>query len=239
MVSYWELRGEAAVWPGTLNRSLLIESQVQAGHYLADMADKGNWNQVKRQLDPENHLVDVKQWRPGDETWSTVLHQAARQGAPADVIAWLLKRGALKSQRDADGRTAFDIAVAEDQSQECLEILRPTTSPLSPERIDALEVQLGAVIDALIQGMFAGDDLSRLFRFPPVGVLHELSPPELWFQVPLMMGGVRVVLCRGYLEVLAGRRVPTNSGEMRVDIRRYVVTHKGSINVYDGDLVSS
>jgi len=104
MTTYWQLRGQAVVWPGVTKVSLMTAAQVQARRYLADMAAKGNWQRVIQDLNPDNHLLDVNQWRPGDASWTTVLHEAAKQGAPLDVVSWLINRGALRSQRDAEGK---------------------------------------------------------------------------------------------------------------------------------------
>ncbi|MEB3032077.1 ankyrin repeat domain-containing protein [[Mycobacterium] nativiensis] len=239
MMTYWQLRGEADVWPGIVGRSLLIDSQWQAGNYLADMAAKGNWPKVMQELNPDNHLLDVKQWRPGDRSCSTVLHQAATGGASSDVLSWLIGRGALRSQEDADGRTAYDMAALNGASPELLELLTPPPSPLEPERIETLNAHLAVTIDELIQPLFGSQDLRRLFRYPPVGVLHEVPGQELWLQVPNLMGGVRVILRRGYLELLFGYRRFGESGEVHVTTAAYLITHRGVLRVYDGYLTSA
>jgi hypothetical protein len=64
MMTYRELRGDAAVWPGNLDRSSFIDSQFQAGMYLDDCAKAGNWDKVLKILDPGNHLVAINQSRP-------------------------------------------------------------------------------------------------------------------------------------------------------------------------------
>lgn len=234
MTTYGELRGQAVVWPGVANRSLMVGSQVEAGCYLADMAAKGNWHRVMHDLDPENHLLDVNQWRPGDGSWITVLHEAAKQGAPLDVVSWLINRGALRSQKDAEGRTPYELAKVQGHGADLLDLLAPPPPPLSTEQIDRLDSLLAEAIDHFIQPTFEGQDLRRLFRYPPVGVLHELPARELWLQLPPILGGLRVTLQRGYLDLLAGYRSPTPAGGIEVRTWGFVITGRGVSTVYEG-----
>lgn len=222
------------VWPGVMHKSLLVKFQFQAGVYLADMAKRGNWQKVLHELDPDNHLVDVKQWRPGGKSWLTVLHQAAWNGAPLDVVSLLIDRGALRSQPDAQGRTAYDIAAQHDQSADLLELLTPPPAPLDRARVDALNANLAATIDDLIQQLFRGEDLRKLFRYPPVEVLHEVPGQELWLPVPYLWGGFRVSLQPNHLELLGGYREQSPSGDVHVATAGYVITDDGSAQVYEG-----
>src|SRR5574337_283939 len=88
------------------------------------MAKRGNWRTVLRTLDRGDRLVEVKQWRPGGKTWLTVLHQAGWNGAPLDVAARLIERGALRSQTDARGRTS-----SAGRSARAAEAAAPTVEP--------------------------------------------------------------------------------------------------------------
>ena len=212
----------------------MTAAQVQARRYLADMAAKGNWQRVIQDLNPENHLLDVNQWRPGDASWTTVLHEAAKQGAPLDVVSWLINRGALRSQRDAEGKTPYDVAKLEGHAPELLDLLAPPPSPLSREQIDRLDSLLAKAIDWFFESPFEGQDLRELFRYPPVGVLHEVPGQELWMQAPTFSGGLRVALRRGYLEMLAGYRnfMPDSAVEVRT--WGFVITERGITKVYEG-----
>ncbi|MCB0931248.1 MAG: ankyrin repeat domain-containing protein [Mycobacterium sp.] len=234
MTTFWELRGNAVVWPGVISRSLMVESQIQAGGYLADMAAKGNWSRVIQDLDPDNHLVDVNQWRPGDTSWTTVLHEAARQGAPLEVVTWLVDRGALRSQRDSENRTAYEVAEYQGQPPELLDLLAPPPSPLSPELIEILDSRMAEVMDQFVQPAYEGQDLRRVFRYPPVGVLHEVRGNELWLQLPPASGGLRVTLQRGYIDVLFGYRSFMPDGAVEVRTWGYVLTQGGRSRVYEG-----
>ena len=85
-----------------------------ASHRLADAAKTGDWSTVFDLLDDPDQLVDINWWRPGGPAWFTVLHQAAWHGAPTEVAAELIRRGALRSLRDSRGRTAHDIRCQRD-----------------------------------------------------------------------------------------------------------------------------
>lgn len=210
VTTYSDLRGKAAAWPGAMDPILLSKRQVQAGMYLADRAKRGQWRKVLREVSHPDRLVDVKQWRPGGTSWLTVLHQAAWNGAPPEVVTELLRRGALRCQTDAAGRTAHDLAV-EHGHTELVELLTPPPSPVAPDEAAALDANLAALLDDLIQPLFTdpkfgGKDLRTLFRYPPVQLLHEAPQQELWFGVPYLWGGFRVTLAEDHLQVIGGYR---------------------------------
>ncbi|OBK83824.1 ankryin [Mycolicibacter sinensis] len=217
-----------------MDRSLLGNRQAQAALYLADAAKRGKWRHVVRELNRGDHVVDVKAWRPGGKTWLTVLHQAGWHGAPADVASWLIEQGALRSQPDAAGRTAYDIAVEHDRPAELLAVLRPPAAPLEADRIAALNAQLTGIIDDLIQQLFRGVDLRQMFRYPPVEVLHELPGKQLWFPVPYLWGGFRVGLADNDIELFGGYRELDPVGEVHVATVGYRITPEGPSQVYEG-----
>lgn len=234
MTTYNEIRNNAPLWPGVMDRSLLGNRQAQALLYLADMAKRGNWRKVVRELDRGDHVVDIKAWRPGGKTWLSVLHQAGWNGAPPDVASWLIERGALRSQPDAAGRTAYDIAVEHGRPAELLAVLKPPAAPLERDRIAALNAQLTGIIDDLIQVLFRGLDLRQAFRYPPVEVLHELPGRQLWFPVPYLWGGFRVGLVDNDIELFGGYRELDPVGEVHVATVGYLITPDGPSQVYEG-----
>ncbi len=234
MTTYAEIRNNAPLWPGVMDRSLLGNRQAQAALYLADMAKRGNWRKVVRELDRGDQVVDVKAWRPGGKTWLTVLHQAGWHGASPDVAAWLIERGALRSQPDAAGRTAYDLAVEHDRPAALREVLEPPAASLDRGRIAALNAQLAGIIDDLIQQLFRGVDLRAMFRYPPVEVLHELPGKQLWFPVPYLWGGFRVGLLGDDVELFGGYRELDPLGEVHVATVGYLITPDGPSQVYEG-----
>lgn len=234
MTTYNEIRNHAPLWPGVMDRSLLGNRQAQAALYLADAAKRGKWRHVVRELNRGDHVVDVKSWRPGGKTWLTALHQAGWHGAPAEVASWLIEQGALRSQPDAAGRTAYDIAVEHERPAELLAVLRPPGAPLEADRVAALNARLTGIIDDLIQQLFRGVDLRQMFRYPPVEVLHELPGKQLWFPVPYLWGGFRVGLVDNDIELFGGYRELDPVGEVHVATVGYRITPDGPSQVYEG-----
>lgn len=235
VTTYAEVRNNAPLWPGVISRDLLDKRRTQAALYLADMAKRGKWRKVLRELDRGDHMVDIKSWRPGGKTWLTALHQVGWNGAPRDVAAWLIERGALRSQPDARGRTAHDLAVEHNQPAELLELLTPPPSPLPRDELAALDVQLTEIIDNLIKHLFRGEDLRALFRYPPIEVLHELPGRQLWFPVPYLWGGFRVgLLADNKVELFSGYRELGPAGEVHVATAGYTITPAGVVAVYEG-----
>ena len=226
MTSYSELRGNAEVWPCVISRGYMIDTEFQDGSFLADYAKSGKWAKVLEVLRPGNHLVNVNQSWPGDGSGSTVLHRAAELGAPDEVVSALISRGALRSLRNAEGRTPYEIAVDAGQPDSVLELLRPAPSPVDVEDRAALDAVVADVIDHYIQPIFGTHDLRRIVRYPPVEVLHEPPGQELWMQVPLMMGGFRVMLRDGHIELLGGYR-RFRDGEVHVTTHGFTVTPSG------------
>lgn len=217
-------------WPGVLEPSLLPEEDITAGHKMADAAEAGDWPALFDLLGAAP-VLSANQWRPGSPEWTTPLHLAARQDAPANVIAALVERGALRSLRDARGWTARDVAVEKQHPMSLISLLTPPPSPLSSERVRALDANLEWVIDGSIRATqifkdHRDRDLRRVLRYPPVAVLHEAPGRSVQLVIPGMPNGIRVTLRDDYLEVTAAGRV-------------HVITHRGAVAVReDGDGVS-
>ncbi len=235
---------EPFVWRGILDPDQLFDDDVSAGHQLADAAKVGDWPTVFDLLDDVEQHVDINWWRPGGTKWFTVLHQAAWHGAPNEVAAELIRRGALKSLTDARGRTAYDIRCERDlkanhpkdiaaQQRKSLVLrtryLKPPPSPLVPYAIRALDWHLAEVIDSRICGvLYDGRDPQRVLRYPPVGILHEVPGQRIWFPVPGMYGGFDITLVQDYLDVKSWSRVVGGSGQA------HVVTKEGAILTDEG-----
>jgi hypothetical protein len=233
------------VWRGILDPTQLYDEVVAASHRLADAAKVGDWSTVFDLLDDPDQRVDINWWRPGGTAWFTPLHQAAWHGAPPDVAAELIRRGALRSLRDSRGRTAYDIrcqkdlknanhlkGVAAQQHKSLLlreRYLKPPPSPLAPATIRALDRHLAGVIDSRIQGvLYDGRDPQQVLRYPPVEILHEVPWQRLWFPVPDMYGGFDITLVEDFLDVKSWCRVVGGSGQ------EHLITTGGAILVGEG-----
>jgi hypothetical protein len=234
MMKYWEFRGQADWWPGVVARSLKTDFEFETCCYLHDMAKAGNWRKVLELLEqPElKGVVNVNQMRPESNEGLSVLHHAVENLAPEEVIDALLKRGAFRSLRDRNNRTAFETARMNQATPSILTLLEPVPSPLSEDRQAVLTQNVTDVIDAWLQPLFGKQNPRQLLRYPPVGVLHESPGRELWLQVPTMMGGLRLILQRGYLELLIGYRRFQDEG-VHVTVNGFVITQQGSALVYE------
>jgi hypothetical protein len=231
------------VWRGVLDPAQLHDHIVVASHRFADAAKAGNWGAVLTMLNDPTLLIDVNAWRPGGTAWFTVLHQAAWHGAPVNVVASLLGRGALLTLTESHGRTAYDVymdrapkihggkgvGIAEASRTLLAQQLVPPPPPLSRDEILSLDGHLAEVIDGRIRGvLFEGRNPREVLRYPPVGILHELPDQHLWFPVPGMYGGFDIRLQQNFLDVKSWCRVAGGSGQ------EHLVTSAGAILVDEG-----
>ncbi|MGB3485873.1 MAG: ADP-ribosylglycohydrolase family protein [Mycobacterium sp.] len=214
-------------WCGVLDPNQLAGAVVTARHRLADAAKAGDWPAVFALLDTGEPYFDVNGCRPGGTAWFTPLHQAAWHCAPAPVVVELMRRGALRSLRDAKGRTPQDIVherwLADKRHfGRVLNILRPPRSPFTLEQKRAIDDHLARVIDDRISHLYRGQDPRSILRYPPVEILHEVSGRQLWFPIPGMYGGFNIQLRDEHLEVSSWSRVIGGSGQ------KHVVTEYGA-----------
>jgi hypothetical protein len=232
------------VWRGMLDGRYLLDEVVAASHHLVDAAKLGDWSTVFDLLDDPNQRVDINWWRPGGPAWFTPLHQAAWHGAPPDVAAELIRRGALLSLRDSRGRTAYDVRCQKDleandpkvvaaQQRKSLVLrecyLKPPPSPLPAATIAALDCHLADVIDSRIRGvLYNGHDPQQILRYPPVEILHEVPRQRLLFPVPGMYGGFDITLMDDFLDVKSWCDVADGSGQ------EHLITAEGVILVDEG-----
>jgi Ankyrin repeats (many copies) len=212
MVTQAKLIRGVARWPGTLDAKFLPPKMRLEGNRLAGFAKAGDWPEVFMVLDDERDWVVPYQWRPGGKEWFTVLHQAAWHGAPDHIVDKLIKRGALRSLRDAKGRLPIDVACQQDHPQ-----LIPKLKPPKPAVHPELLSQMNAPLNELIYGFGPdlvgesnplgakkpGDVLRKILRCPPVEILPELPRQRLWFPIPGTEAGFRVTLLQGFLEVVS------------------------------------
>jgi hypothetical protein len=132
----------------------------------------------------------------------------------------LIKRGALRSLRDAKGRIPFDIAYEQGHSH-LFQRLKPPKPPLHPDRLHELDQRLAHVIYGRCAELFTDDELSfaealdywrRMVRYPPVEILPEFRKQQVWFPIPSKTGGFRITLLQGFLEVISWNGAKKGSG---------------------------
>jgi ADP-ribosylglycohydrolase len=212
-------------WRGVLDVSRLPQQEVAVGHRFADAAKAGDWATVFAMLDDDGTPVDVNWWRPDGSAWFTVLHQAAWHDASTDVVNELVERGALRSLKDAKGRTPYDVSVERHgRGRNCL---WPPLSPLSRSAIALLDERLAEVINDKLRGRLYSDPQSVL-RYPSVGILHELPHRALWFSVPDMYGAFHVSLQDDGVHVGNWSRMGYSSQWHRITFGGAILVDKGA-----------
>lgn len=208
------------VWLGSADRDELNPEIVAKRDALADASRAGTWREVFALLDRDPDLVNA--WRIGGASWFAPLHQAAWHGAPVDVVAELLERGAWRTLPAANGQTPQQIAVehGHDATAELL------VAGLREDRL-SLHRRLDAELNALIDRRIRPQIRSEL-RFPVTAVLTEVGDVPMWFPVPGMYGGFSIRLMRSYLFVESWSRMVGGSGQA------HVITAEGTTLVEEG-----
>lgn len=205
--------GRIARWDGVTRRSTLRDEVVAHRDRIADAARDGDWPTVFGVLDKYAHWVDVNSARLEGRSGYTPLHQAAWHGTPVETVERLLALGAWRTWRAADGTRAVDIA-AHRGHHHLTDVLRPEfRHPVPPDELALLQQNLHRLIrhrtgDGKGWDLIAGQGL----RMPELEVLTELDPPALWFPVPSMLGGIRIVLRGRELIVHSSSRMDGDSG---------------------------
>ena len=209
-------------WPGVLDVDALKPGHVAQVDRLADAARAGDWGSVLALLDA-GHGLTANHSRITGRSWFAPLHQAAWLGAPEQVAEQLLRRGAWRSLRTADGDLPSDIARnrGHDHLQRVLEL--PETREPEQRRFAAWDRHLAALI---------AERTERLgpVRIRPVQteVIVRDRLESLWFGYPGMYGGFRLSTHQDRLFVESWSRVVGGSGQA------HVITESGCVLVEEG-----
>lgn len=209
-------------WPGLLDPRVMNENIVEATHRVADAAKAGDWDAVIALLDSDG-MADVNRWRFGGTSWFTPLHQAAWLGAPVEVAEHLLRLGAWRALRTADGARAVDIARTRGHHH-LLEVLAvPEPAERDQQKYAAWDRHLAALIAERTR------DLDPVRSRPVPTELIALEQLEsLWYPYPGMYGGFDISLHRGRVFVSSWSRVVGGSGQA------HVITEGGCVLVEEG-----
>lgn len=211
-----------ANWPGVIDPKALNESHIENINLLADAAKSGNWNEVLHLLDSD-HWLSANQWRIGGQSWFTPLHQAAWLGASLETVEELLRRGAWRSLRNADGDRPIDVARKRGHAQltDALEVREP--SEYEQRKFAAWDRHLAGLINDRTEGLEP-----VTFREVPTETI-ALEPLEnLYFAYPGMYGGFSMSIFKDRLLVESWCRVVGGSGQA------HVITESGCVLVEEG-----
>lgn len=214
------------VWDGVTRAETLNPQAATARHRLADAAKAYDWNTVLALLEQDTQLINTT--RPGGQSRYTVLHQAAHGGASADVIEQLLRLGAWRTLRCAQGERPLDIAVRLGHEQ-----LRELLTPVLQREVTLESLQLiQQHFHAVIRERASQYVQEHALRLPELAPLLEMTVPKLWFAVPGMYGGFHF-----WLDQIAGDMVLIAESWCRVvggSGQRHLISPYGSLLIAEG-----
>ena len=209
-------------WQGVLDPGVLNGDLVDHADRLADAARAGRWD-AALDLVEKGTWSSANRWRIGGRSWFTPLHQAAWLGAPVDVAERLVRAGAWRSLRTADGDRPIDIA-REHGHRHLLETLAVRDPSASDQRrFAAWDSHLADLIAERTRPLEPVD-----FRPVPTELLVMEQLETLWVPYPGMYGGFSLSLHRGRLFVESWSRVAGGSGQA------HVITESGCVLVEEG-----
>lgn len=170
-------------WDSVMRREDYQDDIVEVRDRLADAARDARWTDVFAILDGVDALrrdvVEVNSPRVGGRSRFAPLHQAAWHGADLDVVEELLRRGAWRTLRTTDGRTARQIAAERGHERLADAVAEPDIAT----RILDMETYLAALIAVRAR------PLDRPHRMPQLGPLVEQPRGSVWCAIPGMYGG--------------------------------------------------
>ena len=209
-------------WQGVLDPDVLNSDLVDHAARLADAAKTGRWNTV---LDLVEHGTwsTANQWRITGRSWFTPLHQAAWLGAPVGVAERLLRAGAWRSLRTADGDRPLDIARQRGHHHLLETLAVHDLGAADQRRVTAWDSHLADLIAERTRPL-----APVRFRPVPTELLVVERMESLWVPYPGMYGGFSLSVHRGRLVVESWSRVAGGSGQA------HVITESGSVMVEEG-----
>lgn len=210
-------------WPGGLDADAWRADYVRAADRLAQAAKAGQWPAVFALLDDVQLQLSANQWRIGGSSLFTPLHQAAWWGAPAEVVAELLRRGAWRALRTAAGDRAVDIARGRghDHLLGALDVADP--AQWDGRRFQGWDRQLAELIAERTEGL-----APVAWRPVPTELIVAEELESLWCPYPGMYGGFSLSVHRERLFVESWSRIAGGSGQA------HVITERGRTLVDQG-----
>ncbi|MGP9582767.1 hypothetical protein ACT3SQ_14380 [Brachybacterium sp. AOP42-C2-15] len=209
-------------WQGVLDPDVLNEDLVDHADRLADAAKAGRWDTVLNLVE-KGTWSGARQWRIDGRSWFTPLHQVAWHGAPVDVAERLLRAGALRALRTADGDRPLDIAHQRGHHHLLETLAVRDVSASDRRRFAAWDSRLADLIAERTRQL----DPVR-FRPVPTELLVMERIKALWVPYPGMYGGFSLSVHRDRLMVESWSRVVGGSGQA------HVITESGCVLVEEG-----
>lgn len=170
-------------WDGITRSKTLTAVAVRERCLLLDKAKNGDWSGLLAMLTQNHALVNVT--RPDGKALYAAIHHAAYGGAPEEVVQTLVRLGAFRGLRDAQGNRPADIA----RNRSHVELI-PLLEPLHAHHIEprvlfAIQRHFHEVIRGRVDQIVQEHRL----RLPQLEILLEFDSAKCWFAVPEMCGG--------------------------------------------------
>ena len=171
------------IWDGITRPETLTKEGMKLREDLANGARDYDWPKVLAIVAEHPELVNAA--RPGGHSLYTPLHQAAHGGASSEIVSKLLKYGAWRNARNAEGLRPLDVARAKSHLH-LQEILTPACLQDVPA---AVLSRIQQHFHEVIRGRAAELVREHVLRLPELEVMLEFRPRKFWFPVPGMYGG--------------------------------------------------
>ena len=211
-------------WDGITKPETLTREGLTLRQDLANRAKNYDWPEVLSILSEHPDLINTT--RPGGCSLYAPLHQAAHGGAGIEVVTRLLRLGAWRTLRNADGDRPADVARKKSHTH-LQEILEPTyCQGVPPAVLGRIQDHFHAVIRVRAIDLVREHSL----RLPELEVVLEFRPRKFWFAVPGMCGGFAYwlaydgpnakLVCESWCRVVQGsdqRHEVTADGSRLVD----------------------
>lgn len=193
---------------------------------LDDLARKNKWAELFRLVEENEFTVTINDTQLRDKNSPaklyTPLHYAVRGKASKDVIQELLRLGASKCLKTADGETAYDIGVRVGLNADILNIIEvPKDIRESENEIQKMEAALHKVILGRVE------DLINMHGqiLPQLAFLYEFE--TFWYKIAGWYGGFTVTKHEQGMTVVSLCRVFGGSGQ------KHVIDKEGNVELVD------
>ena len=199
---------------------------------VADLSYSFHWPELLEVLKENPDMVNVCRL-PKDKSTKpklyTPLHQAALGDAPLHVFEELLKMGASRTLKTAEGETAYDIGVKKSLDPEKLSKIEiPEEIRKKEQEIAKMEAGLHEAINGRAKDLLEKNGQ----QLPQLGYLFEQKEgEEVWYPVPGMYGGFCISRCDDGVQASSWCRVAGGSGQ------RHVINKEGKVELVEEGFV--
>lgn len=216
-------------YPLVVYTSVLRAEAVARHETVADYGSKHKWTELIEFLNDSKDLVNSCRL-PVDETTAvdlcTPLHHAAKGKAEKKFFKELMKLGASKTLKNAEGNTAYDIAKQNGLSADILELIEiPKKIREKNAEIEKMEGGLHKTILGRVEDLIKKNGQ----QLPQLGYLYEYG--DFYYPVPGMYGGFSISKHENGVQAESWCRVAGGSGQ------RHEIDREGNVELVDEGFV--